>query len=294
MSPIVIESQLAQFLKKFEGQIRIAPLGMNIHVLMRALSDGDMDQRQLASVLHHYPVITARLIALANSAWISPAFPITNIEAACIRLGMSVVRGISIAIAVASSFNVARCPAFDPIRFWATSMLVAEGAGLLVAELPDKANYAPDFVCTAQTGGILHNLGLLWLADNLAVETAEALNLVSEDPLLTVNDALEQCISINYCLAGAWIGNQWQMPEELIAVMQHHRDNSYQENPAVLVLLVGAAAKMVSSMFHENHEMADNQSLHNLGIDLEQQSNVFKQLAKKFDSTCELAKALFL
>lgn len=294
MQHINCEYQLTQFLNKFNGEVRIAPLAMNIHVLMQALADQDMGNQQIASVLHHYPVITARLISLANSAWICPATPITNIETACIRLGTSVVKGVSIAIAVASSFNTARCPAFDPIRFWTTSMLVAEGAGLLAAKLPNKSSYASDLENTAQTGGILHNLGLLWLADNLAIETAEALQLSMADPLLTVNQALTQHTGIDYCVVGAWIAKQWHIPDELIAVMQHHRDEHFQENASAPVLLVGAAAKMVSSMFHELNEITDDPCLLNLGINVEMQTKVFNQLAKKFDSTQELAKALFL
>lgn len=287
------EHELTQFLKKFDGQIRIAPLAMNIHVLMQALADEDMDHRQLASVLHHYPVITARLIALANSAWVCPVAPITNIETACVRLGSSVVKGVSIAIAVASSFNTARCPSFDPIRFWTTSMLVAEGAGLLADKLPNKATYPPDLGHTAQTGGVLHNLGLLWLADNLASETAEALQLLLANPNLTVNQALEQQIGIDYCLVGAWIAKQWQIPEPLIAVMQHHRDPNYQEQSFALVSLVGGAAKMVSNVFHSRQELPENSALPSLGLDLQIQTSVFTQLANRLDSTQKLATALF-
>jgi len=294
MQKINTEHALPLFLKKYNGEIRIAPLAMNIHVLMQALADEDMDNQQLASVLHHYPVITARLIALANSAWLCPVTPITNIETACVRLGHTVIKSVSIAIAVASAFNTARCPMFDPSRFWTTSMLVAEGAGLLATKLPNKTDNRTDFINTAQTAGILHNLGLLWLADNLSIETTEALQLTADNPLLTVNQALMQRVGIDYCLIGAWIGKQWHMPDELVVVMQHHRDNYYQEHSSALVVLVGAAAKMISSMLHECNEMPDNQDLHNLGIDKQLQINVFNHLANKFHSTQELAKALFL
>lgn len=287
------EVALPQFLNKFDGKIHLSPPAMNIHVLMKTLADDDMGQQELAAVLHHYPVITARLIALSNSVWACPATPITNIETACIRLGTSVVKGVSIAIAVAASFNAARCPAFDPIRFWTTSMLVSEGAGLLATKLPNKIIYSQDFQHTAQTAGILHNLGLLWLADNFAADTSEALQLAATDPLLNVNQALIQQMGINYCLIGAWIGKQWQIPDELITVMQHHRDNHAQGLP-VLVMLVGAAARMMSLIFHEAEEMGHNQDLQNLGIDVDWQRHVFKQLTNKFDSTRELSKTLFL
>ncbi|MEQ1529186.1 MAG: hypothetical protein ABL925_07710, partial [Methylococcales bacterium] len=77
-------------------------------------------------------------------------------------------------------------------------------------------------------------------------------------------------------------------------VMQHHRDKQYQDYASALVLVVGGASKMVSSIFNEHRNLPENQSLHDLGISAELQASVFKQLASKFNPTCELAKALFL
>ncbi len=288
------ELALAEFVKRFQGKARIAPFAMNIQVLIQSLADADLDYRQLATVIHHYPVITARIIALANSAWTCPATPITTIEAACIRLGHSVVKSVSIALAVASSFNIARCPVFNPMHFWTSTMLVAEASKLLATKLPSHAGYPVELLYTAQTGGILHALGLLWLADNLATETSEALQHSSAEPLLTVSQALIDRIGIDYCSVGAWIGKQWQMPEELICVMQHHRDDPHQADAPASVILVGAAAKMSSSLICDTQEFPDYPDLHALGIDSNMQKAVMLQIAKKLDTTKELAKTLFL
>jgi len=76
-------------------------------------------------------------------------------------------------------------------------------------------------------------------------------------------------------------------------VMQQHREN-HNQDASPLVMLVGAAARMMSLIFHEAEEMGHNQDLHNLGIDVDWQRHVFKQLTNKFDSTRELSKTLFL
>ena len=193
---------------------------MNIHVLIQAFADENLEPEALASILYHYPVISARLLGLANSAWARPVSPITHIETACVRLGHSTVKGVSLALAVASSFDTTRCPSFDPIRFWTTSMLVAEGGALLAAKLPDKDPLSRTILrFTVQTAGILHNLGLLWLADNMAIETEQALKLTRSDPLLTVNQAIAESVGIDYCQVGAWIFKQWGLPDELITVV---------------------------------------------------------------------------
>jgi len=282
---------LADFLQRYQGKIRIATLKMNIHRLLSALADDEMEPSQLAAILLQYPVISARLVGLANSPWVRSVAPITTIEAACIRLGSIQVKAVSIAIAVGSSFNTARCPSFDPVRFWATSMLVAEGAGLLALKLPENTHDSSDSWQTLKTGGILHNLGLLWLADMLPKETDQAFKLTAAEPLLTVNQALIESIGIDFCTVGAWVAKQWHIPDELVAMIEHHRDNSHHENRPAQELLVGAAARMVSAIFHESHITTD-MNLNAIGIELKLQQSVFEHLSKKLDSTKELARLI--
>jgi HD-like signal output (HDOD) protein len=283
-----------EFLKKSNGHSRLPPLKINIQVLIQAFANENIAPHELAAVLYHYPVISARLLGLANSAWARPASPITHLEAACVRLGQATVKGVSLALAVASSFDASRCPSFDPIRFWTTSMLVAEGGALLAANLTDKDCYAAELKLTVQTAGILHNLGLLWLADNLALEIEDVLKLTLSEPLLSVNQAIADGVGIDYCQVGAWLFAQWGLPEELIAAVAGHRESQHQDSASVPALLVGAAASMVSAVCHERNELPENTRLHRLGIDLVHQDRVFTQLAKQRDSTRELAKTLFV
>jgi HD-like signal output (HDOD) protein len=285
------ESILADFQQRFHGKIRIAALKMNIHRLLSALADDEMEPKQLAAILQHYPVISSRLVGLANSPWVRPVTPITNIETACIRLGRTQVKTVSIATAVGSSFNTVFCPSFNPVRFWATSMLVGEGACLLASKLPGNASYSTDMWQTLKTGGILHNIGLLWLADMFSAETEQALKLTAADPSLTVNQALIEAIGIDYCTVGAWVGKQWHLPEELVAIIERHRNISVHENHTVHELLVGAAARMVSSLFHGRDVTADL-NLNAIGLEAEQQQSIFEQLSNKLEPTKELARQI--
>lgn len=279
--------------RNLNQSIRLAPLKMNIHLLLQSLADDDLDPDEIAAILHHYPMICARLLGLANSAWVSSATPITNIEAACIRLGTKLIKSVSIAIAVSSVFNASKCPSFDPVKFWTTSMLVAEGAGLLSLKLSNQTDYPRDVKSTVQAAGILHNLGLLWLAENQPAEMEAALQLCMTDKLVRVNQALDEFIGMDYCQVGAWIGKEWRLPDELISIITHHRDDQYQAEFAVQVLLVGAAARMLSMLFHETPDLADYTSLHAFGIDYAAQLEVFAQLTAKFANTQELAKNVF-
>lgn len=284
----MMKQEMSPFQQKIVSQIRLSPFAVNIHLLMDALSNEGLNFRQLAAVLSQYPVIVARLLALANSAWVAPLIPITTIESACARLGMSVVKSVSVATAVSSSFNASSCPEFNVGVFWTNSILMSDGAFFLAAHLPKKQR--DELAKTAQTAGILHGLGLLWLAENLPRETGKALQQVSADASLSLDEALIQCAGVGYCQAGAWIGQQWKLPDVLIIAMRHHLDASYREHAWELALLIGSALKMVSAL---PDSMPVNNALTDLGVTIEQQAIVFKQLSGRYEKTRTLANELF-
>ena len=187
---------MTPFQQKLSEPIHLPSLAKNIHVLMQALSEESLTYKQLAEVIKHYPVITTRIIFLANSPWSAPIAPINSIEQACSRLGISMVKSISIALSIASSFDTGKCKGFCMVRYWTTSMLVAEGAGLLAAKLPNNPNHN-ELELTAQTSGVLHNLGLLWLANSLPLETSHAFEQIINDPLLTLSETLKQSTGVD-------------------------------------------------------------------------------------------------
>lgn len=280
-------------LEKSRESIKLPRLPNNIHVLMKALADDDISYLKLAEIIAHYPEITARLMFLANSAWSAPISPITNIEHACSRLGTTVVRSVSIALSVSSHFNPARCPDFDSVRFWTASMLVAEGAGLLASRMQkDKQHF--ELQKTAQTAGVLHNLGLLWLAENLPKETGNVLRTVLSEPSLTVSETLLQRIGVDYCMVGGWIGRQWNIPDALTTAMRYHLDGNYREEFWEMALLVGSAAAMVATVHKKSDDAPINPRLdEELGVAISDQRQVFQVLFNKLDKTRELAKILF-
>jgi len=283
---------MTPFQQKLSEPIHLPSLAKNIHVLMQALSEESLTYKQLAEVIKHYPVITTRIIFLANSPWSAPIAPINSIEQACSRLGISMVKSISIALSIASSFDTGKCKGFCMVRYWTTSMLVAEGAGLLAAKLPNNPNHN-ELELTAQTSGVLHNLGLLWLANSLPLETSHAFEQIINDPLLTLSETLKQSTGVDYCEVGGWLGKELQLPNALISVMQHHHNADYQKDSWEIVLLAGCAAEMVSALHQQLDEVPCNHRLESLGLDCSEQNKIYQRLGKDFDKTCQLVETLF-
>lgn len=287
-----MESVKSPLKEKLATPIRLSSMVTNIHVLVSSLADESLDFRQLAVVLGHYPVIAARILALANSAWAAPAMPVTTLENACARLGATVVKSMTIAIAVASSFNQANCPAFDSQQFWLNSLLVAEGAFLLAQQLPTG------YVCcadTTKTAGIIHGIGLLWMVEHLPVETGQALQQVAQDRSIPLNQALQDWTGGDYCWVGAWIAKQWHIPEVLVMVLQYHQDDSYRGDAWEMSAIVGAALTMAMALPPAaDASLPANEALLALGIDQDKQQAIFEQLVRKYEKTKLLAQEIFV
>lgn len=264
-----------------------------VHHLLETLTNDELDYKQLAATIIRFPVIAARIIALANSAWYAPVTNITTIENACCRLGVSVVRSVSIALAVSSPFDPRRCPAFDPGRFWSTSMLVAEGAELL-ASGTRQSTQQQDFCKTAQVAGILHNLGLLWLADRLPKQTGNALQSAKNDNFISVAESLRQYADTDYCEIGGWLGDFWKLPDNLVAPMRDHLAAVDKDRSPALVVVIKAAAEMVSVLFRGQDQTFDAMNLSHWGIEEAHQKHVFQQLGIHCEKTQKLAESLFI
>jgi HD-like signal output (HDOD) protein len=283
---------IAPFMKHSKGNINLPSLSKNINRLLTNLNDTELNHQKLAEIVMMFPEISTRLIYLANSAWTSPARPVTSIEQACLILGHSIVKSISFGISISSCFDTRKCPGFKVDRFWTTAILVSKGAGLLASRLSNKVEFY-DFEQTLQSAGLIHNIGLLWLADNLPKETDQALQKLSTESTLTVNEALIQHTGTDYCEVGSWLCNQLRLPEVLRVAIKYQLDSHYQKSFWEIALLVGAAAGMVTAVYNQSDDILENVHLNKLGLDYSAQSIIFKQLADNFEKTQNLVRTMF-
>lgn len=239
-------------------------LSSNISYLLDLLSSDEIDYRGAAQAISKYPNIAARLIFLANSAWASRTNKAKSLEMACARLGLPMVKSVSIALCTASCFQTNRCQAFDRERFWNSSLVVADGAAMIASNIPDFSDQEVKIIHSA---GLLHILGLLWLADHIPEETSEALAASASMDSISTRDALSSIVGIDYCDVGKMLGAAWALPEVIVSVLEHHRDTDYDGADTKYVAIVGYAAQIVSKLYSGKSEYPNVPSQIRIGSD---------------------------
>lgn len=257
--------------------------------LLKSLTDDSISFIDLAGIIERYPTIAARLISLANSAWSSPVSEITTLENACSRLGFDVVRSASIALAVSAPFNTSRCPEFKARFFWCSGLLAADGASWLT-KFSKSIHIEP---ATARAAGLIHNLGLLLLADQLPTEVDQAIKLVQKEEAMQLGQALLYILGFDHCDAGRQLGLAWELPESLVNAMDYCIDKGAQEQVNEVSCLIDITVSMLRALQHNRPWAIPQTQLDWLQITPADASTVFERLSGQLTQVHELAETLF-
>jgi len=218
---ILLRQDIAQ-----DSNIPILPPG--IVYLLKALNDDDILYADLAVELEKFPSIAIKIVAIANSAWALPSMPITNLHDACARIGLNIVRSVSIALSISHVFDPSKCSSFDTKTFWTSALLNAESAFLCAKDHPD---IDPN---TARFAGLLHNIGLLWLANQKPVETAIALSSSQEDGHLSIAQSLNEQLGMDHHSIGGLLATSMELPDTIVdAISTGTLYNINNESPLI-------------------------------------------------------------
>ncbi len=236
-------------------RIPILPIG--VAELLKALTDEDIDMQRLTEIISHFPVITSRLMFLANSAWAMPITPIASLSHACSKLGLSVIRSICLALSIAAPFNPMRCSGFDVRKYWVSSLMVAETAKMLAARIDSvgQEDYA-----VIHTAGVLHNIGMLWLADCEPELTSRAILENMEDEKGSLSQYLKNHLGAYYTDVNGRLAQVWNFPERLTVALHHHNNPDYRGNYFELALTLGISSRLVDLIQLDDIEIFNDYS----------------------------------
>ncbi|MEW6426713.1 MAG: HDOD domain-containing protein [Thermodesulfobacteriota bacterium] len=196
---------------------QIPDLPASASELLRIINYPEHDMHDIVNIIHCDPVMTSRILKVANCAAYSVSGAITTIDRAVALLGESMLVGIVLAEA-SSVLHRAELPGYgaEPGDLWQHDLRTAIAARNLArhATTPVEADLA--FTC-----GLLHDLGKTLLSSALAevfTEVKSALLVDSADYLAIERDLL----GITHPELGRALAEKWRLPHPLPEAMALH------------------------------------------------------------------------
>ncbi|WP_398314246.1 HDOD domain-containing protein [Zoogloea sp.] len=185
------------------GELRF-PTSMEVTMrVLEALDNPDLDLGRMSTMVSAEPLLAARTVALANSAWYNPSGRIvTDVPKALVRIGFGKLRALAMAVAAEQLMHREVLGPYQPLirKLWTHCVDVAATASVLAR------------LCTAQDrdaaffAGMVHDIGQFFL-----------LARVWEYPELLSDDSpLSDLVRVWHPPVGRAVLAAMSMPRELV------------------------------------------------------------------------------
>lgn len=207
-------------------QLQLPSLPEVVLAIRDAVQDDRKGVTHIARLLQMDPILSARVLKIANSPLYHTGAPLTDIKLAVVRLGLSVTRNLVTCLVMHNLFEVNSSAMRQRIReLWQHSSRVAAIAQALART---QRGLSPE---KALMAGLLHDIGVLPIlvyADQFA--GTELVGSVLDDAIATLRAELG-----NAALAS------WQMDADIVEVPllveQYRRDHAGEADYADLVIV---------------------------------------------------------
>lgn len=181
------------------------------------------------------PVLSAKLLRLANSAYYNASRSIGTVDDAVRMLGFVAVRTLVISSGLVAGFR--KVPGIDLKRFWRYSLHTAVAARWLATRAGDNADLA-------FTIGMMHGLGQLVIHTGLP-EEAEDLDKVAGIYEPGRSSAELDAFGYDAGAVGAELALRWKFPDVFAATIRSYADpaqhGDWSRLPAIIHLAVWRA-----------------------------------------------------
>ncbi len=195
---------------------KLPSLPQTLIELIDKCNSKDRNLREIGTIVARDASISARILQLANSAFIGTRNKFTDIEQAVIYLGIDTVRNLAISVSVYETFgNADTSGTLNMAGFWYHSFLTA-----VLAKTLSQAIHYPD-PSEAYLTGLLHDVGKLLLYTAFPGSYPSLLEEHCSGDLLPVLE--RETLKVTHAEASSLLVSQWNLEQVITdAVYNHH------------------------------------------------------------------------
>jgi diguanylate cyclase (GGDEF)-like protein len=247
--------------------------------ILNTIQDEESSLDDLEQVISADPALTSKLLRIANSAFYSLPYEVSNVNRALSILGTNVIKNIALSFVIASDLRGEEESLFNFDYFWRRSVTAAVAAELVIDLLQEKDE---NIFVTA----LLQDIGILIIYLSKGREYTAALEqsaLNRETDLISLEREMYQ---YDHQLLGGTLLDNWGIPQCIVKpVLYHHEPNLAPEEDkrTCSVLYV---ANLISAIYSGTDTAANVQELQTkmsdyFNISEEQTRTLVDDVAKK-------------
>lgn len=278
---------LKQAITKLDALPTMPVIAQKLLALPLDTEDGEA---KLLKLIGLDPLISAKIIGLANTSLFGTPVKVASVGDAAMRLGLTRVKSVAIGIATMSTLTKLPEGQLKANDLWLHSMGIAVTMRTIARAMPVRVRPADDHIFLA---GLLHDIGYMalgYLDTRASNELHTQLRAQPDRPILEIEQEL---LGVTHCEIGAQLGRHWDLPEEIIAVMRYHHtpDEEGAEEGQPLVSMVNIAERLLSEfgISEPVEKEVGEQEWRDMGIDPAKADDIRSQVKEVAAQAAELA-----
>lgn len=260
--------------------------------IMKLRVDPSADAKKLSQIVARDPSLAAQVISWASSPYYGYQGKIDSIETAIARvLGFELVMNLALGISIGKSLKVPKDGPIGVKEFWKQSIYCANLAEKLCRAMPVKHRPERGLIYLS---GLLHNFGHLLMGHIFPPQFNLINQTILANPYISVEDIEFYILGVTHEEIGAWLMQNWHMPEELIVAVHRHHQEEFWSKHAVYSNLVLVANRMLKQINIGDSVLTNvpESTLELLSLDQSILIETFEDLKSESESLDIMAKQL--
>ncbi len=227
-------------LKRRAQQIReLSTLPNVILRILEVMNNPMADARDVEKEIMEDPIITAKVLKVANSAYYGAGRDISNISQAVVLMGFAEVQNVALSVSIFNRF-AGGTKMFEQRDFWEHCFMTACASDALQHRINAQTN--DGFVA-----GLLHDIGRIVLDQHFPDEFREIVSLGQMEGI-SLLEAERKILGVTHCDIGYWVTENWNLPSMLTdSILFHHAPFSCRES-YVLTSIVHVADSITKAL----------------------------------------------
>lgn len=203
---------LSLLVEKIQNDTLVLPSLPEIALRIRKMAeDPNVNLNQMADIIFHDPAMSARMMKIANSAFLGRSVHVNSLHQAVTRIGLRNIKNIVTAMAIEQLF-VSHSALIKEMmnKVWQDTLDVAAVALAAMQLYNSNLKVSPVNFDTMTLAGLIHNIGAL----PILTEAEQHLEQFGDKEFIT------RCITDLSGAIGGSILRKWEFPDELIEVAE--------------------------------------------------------------------------